>query len=386
MKKIYFLFSVFMVISCTEDRIIMEENIVSPNSELIHYWDFNNVNILEPSQTIGGALLSYQGASFDPINEGTILNAQNNSQAGNALRLRNPAGDFIIKIPTLGYKNIVVSFATMRTNNGAKIQTVSYSLDGVNFTSNGLINNSYGVNTSFQFKQFDFTQIEGVKSNPNFTIRIQFSDGADGDSGNNRFDNLAVFGEVDPDYVPVLQLIHLWNFNSLPSGTLNDPINADFSLLDVNNTQITYEGSGSGYMDRSTTTNTINLRNNDESGYELRVRNPADTRSLIINAPTTNYKDIVLKFATYSTDNGSQEQTYSYSIDGTNFINTSLATTSYTFSESLTYFLVTIDFSNIPQVNNNPNFKVKIDFTGSNASNTSGNNRFDNITFEGFQN
>jgi hypothetical protein len=33
-------------------------------------------------------------------------------------------------------------------------------------------------------------------------------------------------------------------------------------------------------------------------------------------------------------------------------------------------------------VNNNPNFKIKINFSGSQASGTSGNNRFDNVTVE----
>lgn len=47
------------------------------------------------------------------------------------------------------------------------------------------------------------------------------------------------------------------------------------------------------------------------------------------------------------------------------------------------YGLYEINFSEIPEVNNNPNFKVKIEFDEASSLISNGNNRIDNITVEG---
>jgi hypothetical protein len=44
--------------------------------------------------------------------------------------------------------------------------------------------------------------------------------------------------------------------------------------------------------------------------------------------------------------------------------------------------LLQLDFSSIPAVNNNANFKVKINFEGPTASGATGNNRFDNVAVD----
>jgi hypothetical protein len=57
-----------------------------------------------------------------------------------------------------------------------------------------------------------------------------------------------------------------------------------------------------------------------------------------------------------------------------------LATTE--FDVQTTFSLVSLDFTNIPAVNDNPNFKVQINFLGNTVA-SNGNNRFDNITLKG---
>jgi len=373
----------FLLLSCTEDREIKSNLIENPNLEVIHYWDFNSITFTSPTITIGGAIISYLGTSFDKVEEGSNLNLKENSESGSALRLRNPAGDFTVKMPTLGYKNIVLTYATMRTNNGAKIQTVQYSLDGINFTEAGLQNNSFGVATAFQLKQFDFSTIAGVNNNPNFTIKLVFSDGDSNDSGNNRIDNWSLEGEVDETYVPQNFLIYYWSFNNLPEGTISNPILSDESLLTPNNANISYIGTGLGFVDRYTPGTTINARNGALEGFGIRFRNPSNTRDLIIQAPTTGYKNIIVKYATFRTNSGAQTQNYSYTTDGVNYITTGLGVTSFEVPVEPNYEMVTLDFSSISGVNNNPNFKIKVSFTGSNAAGTSGNNRLDNLTVEG---
>lgn len=184
---------------------------------------------------------------------------------------------------------------------------------------------------------------------------------------------------VDPNS----QLIFYWNFNSLV-GTATT-IAPDFESSTAT-ASIEYNGTGAGYMDADTGGYTTNARNNDLAENLLKVRNPSDTRSLIFTLPTTGYKNIVLQFATARSPNtGATTQNYSYTIDGTNYIQTGLATNTHNTTADLPD-LIALDFSSIAAVNNNPNFKVKIDFDGTTISGTSGNNRFDNVTLEGIPN
>lgn len=104
---------------------------------------------------------------------------------------------------------------------------------------------------------------------------------------------------------------------------------------------------------------------------------------MVISASTLGYKNIQIKYATYRTNSGAQEQQFSYSIDGINFITTDLTPLTYFPNVEPDFAVVTINLSNITGVNNNPNFKFRISFGGSNASGSSGNNRMDNLTIEG---
>ena len=177
-------------------------------------------------------------------------------------------------------------------------------------------------------------------------------------------------------------LIHYWNFNN-GSGTLTT-IAPDFSLLTSSSTQITYDGDGAGYMDSFSPGYDSNSRNNDVAGNGIRTRNPSDTRSLFITAPTSGYKKIVVKFATAkSSASGASQQNYSYTVDGMNYISTGLNITAYNPEIDPLNSIVSLDFSGITSINDNPNFKIKIEFAGNTASGTSGNNRFDNVTIEG---
>lgn len=385
---------IVMIVSCTTDRDIPSLVIDNPDYELIHYWDFNNVSsnaaLLTPTQTTGGTSIQYFGVDFDSVLEGSELNARLGSEAGAALRLRNPSGDFIISMPTTGYKDVVFTYASMRTNNGAQKQILAYSLDGINYQTTGLSNNEVGVSTVFVIQQFSFVNVPGADNNPNFKIKISFDVNADGLTGNNRFDNISLDGiptgtGPGPDPVdPNLYLVHYWNFNNLPAGNLNDAIPADESLINVSQTAITYPGTGAGYADRVNPGSELNARNGAEAGTGLRLRNPSDTREMIIEAPTQGYKNIVMKFATAkSSAAGAGIQNYFYTLDGSNYTQQNLPISSFEPNIEPIYDIVTLDFSQIPGVNNNPNFKVKVTFGGASAAGTSGNNRFDNITLEG---
>lgn len=390
MKYFYhsLLISVLFLFSCTEDRIF-QENLPDPNLEIIHYWDFNDTNNLtKPKITTGNTALTYAGAYFDDV-EGSPLNARDNSEAGFALRLRNPAGDLIVSLPTLGYKDVELSYAVMRTGNGAKIQKVSYSIDGSNFITTGISENEFAVTEVYTLKRVSFKNVLSVTNNANFKIKIVFEDGSANPTGNNRIDNFVLEGIPSGDPIPTPNptptpsvLLHYWHFNNLPSGTIANPVNADFSLLNPITANITYPGTGAGFVDLFSPGSDVNLRNDFTAGNGIRFRNPSDTRSVIVAIPTTGYKDIVVKFATARTGSGPENQNYSYSIDGTNYITTNLATTTYSPQQEPTYEMVTLDMSNVSGANNNANLKLRIQFAGSNASLGNGNSRYDNLSVD----
>jgi hypothetical protein len=179
---------------------------------------------------------------------------------------------------------------------------------------------------------------------------------------------------------PSSQLIYYWNFNTL-SGTVTT-VNPDFTSSPAQAT-ITYDGVGAGFMDGDTGGYTINARNNDPAENLLKVRNPSNTRNLILTLPTTGFKKMVFQFALSRSNNGATTQNYTYTTDGINYTNVGLSKISHNPSADPTVDLIALDFSSITSINNNPNFKLKIDFVGEAAGNPTGNNRFDNITLEG---
>jgi len=385
LKKIILLLTPFFVVSCTVDRDIDDlggTDISNPEYENIHYWNFNNTNSNQSliSPTNGNGSLVYYGAYFDDINEGTTINVRNDDEAGSALRLRNPSGDFIMSLPTTGYENVVLTFAVTRTNNGPQQQSLTYTLDGENYTDAGLSNAFYGVTTEFLQRQFDFSSISGVDNNPHFKVKISFFTNADGESGNTRFDNITLDGIAieginpeDPEdpqdpQDPDALLFLYWNFNDTSSNqALISPV--------LGNGDLQYLGA---YFDDVDEGSIINARNGDEAGSALRLRNPSG--DFIIAAPTVNFEKVVFSYVTVRTNNGPQQQQVFYSLDGTNFTQAGISPNVYEVSTA--FELHQYDFTAISGVNDNPNFKIKILFDV-NADGDSGNSRFDNITFDG---
>lgn len=204
-------------------------------------------------------------------------------------------------------------------------------------------------------------------------------------------DEVVPVPEPDPPPPPgEPALIHYWHFNNLTGEVQEVP--SDFSL--VGKGLITYPGEGDGYMDARTYNDSnpvsnFNLRMGQEpdQGAVLRVRNPSIERKLLITAPSTGYVDLVIMYATTRTGNGNQEQEFYFSADaGANW---TLVEPAYYIpfyedeEEESLYAEMTIDISDYIEANNNPDLHFKVLFVGEGNDNTSGNNRFDNISLEG---
>jgi hypothetical protein len=95
-----------------------------------------------------------------------------------------------LNVSTVGFDNIVISFATQGTGSGFNSNQLQYSLDGVNFVNFAA---PYTPPATFALVTFDLSSIAGLNENPDAAFRIVFN-GATSASGNNRLDNLVVEG------------------------------------------------------------------------------------------------------------------------------------------------------------------------------------------------
>ena len=380
MNKIVLAAFILILFSCTTDRDFDAIDIIVPEdatSQLVHYWNFNDISSLDilitPTVTTGGALMTYEGDRFDDVDDATELNARNNDEAGNGLRLRNPSGNFTVDLPTSGFEDAIVTYAVKRSNSGPQQQTFFYTTDGSTFIQAGLENVSYGVTETYILRQFDFTGIPEADNNPNFKVRIEFDINADGESGNSRFDNFTLdaipAGDVPPPTpVESTELFHYWDFN-------DDTDNVTLITPNVGEGSLSFFGANFDEVSGSE----LNARNQAEPGKGLRLRNPSG--DFIMNIPTTGYKNIEVKFAVTRSGNGSQDFDIAYTTDGTTYTEAGIDPSTFIISES--YELREFDFTGIEGVDNNPNFKVRLTFDEDSSVSESGNSRFDNLSVEG---
>jgi hypothetical protein len=222
---------------------------------LVHYWNFNNstsiATITAPSQTLGGATLNAipggisvidfangTGQNFNVLN----LNARNSDASGTHLRFNDPIGGALeFTLPTTGYENCIVKFATRRSGSGAGTQVWSYSIDGTNYLP---FTNVIPNNGDPALATLDFSGIDATDNNPNFKLKVEFQQGSGGTVGNNRFDNFTLEGTTfgGPDVIaPLTTLFPLNNAtnvatNVVPIISFNEAIRlADNSVIDNNN-------------------------------------------------------------------------------------------------------------------------------------------------------
>ncbi len=181
----------------------------SAQATLIYYWDFNHItatDTLNPAYSVPGmsAHFNYYCAYIDTLaGGGSTINLQLGDTAGSCIRFRNPSDSVVFHMPTTYFQNIHFSYAIERTNNGDQTNTVKYSTDGTHFVSTSsvdLVDSSVYTNyyDSFVYHTFNFSADPLTKNNPNFAISIVFTNGGSDTSGNDRFDNITLMGDVIP--------------------------------------------------------------------------------------------------------------------------------------------------------------------------------------------
>lgn len=166
-------------------------------------WNFNDSNLTVDHGS--GTLVSNFNAANVLFAAGTTNNARLGHLAGQALSLQGGTGTanngrhITFNVGTLGFSNIVVSFATQGTSTGFNNNQFQYSFDGINFIDFGL---PYAPASSFGSVPlvFSLVSIAALNNNPNAAFRIVFN-GASSATGSNRLDNFVVEGTA-PASVP----------------------------------------------------------------------------------------------------------------------------------------------------------------------------------------
>jgi hypothetical protein len=196
---VFFVSILSIIVSCTKDRFPINQPNLEPGVETnIYFWDFNTINqgnVANPVVSAGEAALFLQAdVVFDPLDEGTDLNAIPGVVSGKALRVRNPSQHLTVKISTEGFERIIMSYAVQRSASGAQQNIIDYSLDGIQFYTMGLTENTVNVGTNYSIKSFDFSAVNALNNKQEVFLRITFKSGNEGSSGNNRIDNLLIHG------------------------------------------------------------------------------------------------------------------------------------------------------------------------------------------------
>jgi hypothetical protein len=167
-----------------------------------------------------------------------------------------------------------------------------------------------------------------------------------------------------------------WNFNSLSIATASAPGAGGVpTSIAVN--------QGNGTLSLSAWTglvddfggSTINAISPDASGASLSLVSNAGNNSFIeLQLNLADFGDPIITFATRGTSTGFNSGVWSYSVAGGAFTTISGVNTATT---STTFALATLDLTTINAVDGQAN--VRLRYTLSGATNTTGNNRIDNL-------
>ena len=159
-------------------------------------WNFNDSDLTVDHGS--GTLVTSITAANVLFASGTTNNARLGDAAGQSLSLQggtstaNNGRNITFNVSTLGFANIIVSFATQGTSTGFNSNQFQYGLDGATFVNFGA---PYTPASAFGSVPlvFSLTGIAGLDDNPNAAFRIVFN-GATSSTGTNRIDNFVVEG------------------------------------------------------------------------------------------------------------------------------------------------------------------------------------------------
>lgn len=190
--------------------MVVSLGLFAQTQQTLAFFSFNALDSAPNTQTLimadGGlqtdAALYLNGAngssSWDPVTQlnsfaGTTYNALTGTLAGRDLALRNSTSNgnsLVFKLSTIGFQNLVLTYAFKRTATGFNNCEWSYSTDGANFTP--VITKTYTAAVSYGAETVETVDMSGVTAlNEQATVYVKLTvSGCTSGSGNNRIDNV----------------------------------------------------------------------------------------------------------------------------------------------------------------------------------------------------
>ena len=194
--------------------IFMAAGACAGRAALIAGWNFNNQTIGTAPASIaadhgsGSLDLSKLANSFDAnigsSSSGTSVNAVAGDSPGSDFFVQGGSGEvengrtIIFSCGTVGYRDIVLTYATDRSGTGFTSQQWSYSTDNVNFTSFKTITS---IGTSYSatgVETVDFSTEATVNNDSVVYFQLKLN-GATGSAGSNHFDNFQINATPIPE-------------------------------------------------------------------------------------------------------------------------------------------------------------------------------------------
>jgi len=260
--------------------------------DLIHYWNFNNPGTnanpwpqpVDADVGTGEISYTFAGVDIEDYN-GTTVNTQGSDGAGKSFSVLDQVsnGEFLhLKIPSTGYENIEVTYATQGTGSGFDSQEVSYSVDdGDTYTTL----DTFAPPSSYETRTVNLSGIPATDDEGGLVVRI-ILDGATASNGNNRFDNISVFG-TPLSGGPVTNKTQSTTYPTIQAA-IDDANDSD--EIEVSNG--TYNESLSIQVDNLTVggeSETGVIVNTDPNGYGVSIAADGVTlEKMTINGPTAD--------------------------------------------------------------------------------------------------
>lgn len=195
---------VFWMIDWLKARLQWMDSQLGEPYTMMHYWNFNQSNFLQPTYSMADASMQIQTGSSSEVTtdhgqDFAALNARNCDAAGNHLRINDPVGTQIVfQTPSSGYKDLIFAYEARRSGSGANRHYISYSFNGNDFIAlDTLI-----ITENPKVHSIDLKNIVTTHDNPLLAIKIlidHHEDGSGGTQGNNRIDNVSLDGEALPE-------------------------------------------------------------------------------------------------------------------------------------------------------------------------------------------
>jgi len=191
-------------------------------------------------------------------------------------------------------------------------------------------------------------------------------------------------------------ILAYWDMNSLgnnlPAGTTIGATDGAGTLRLTNDPA----NSGAQWNVKDDSGTTINLQFDSVAGNSFEVRGGQAANGAFFDylVDTTGYQDIEFSFAMQVSDNGYDQNSLQYSIDGgSNFLSFDITATNATGNVNTTantfglddsgFSLYTFDFSDISGANDNSGLIIRPVFGGSGTAQASRGSNWDNVVFEG---